>query len=505
MPPAGKFKAGAGAATHTLPLVLPASSQALQGFVRILNQSDRAGTVSIHAIDDSGRRFGPVSLAIGARSARHFNSTDLERGNVGKGLSGGVGDGSGSWRLVLDTSLDIDPLAYIRTADGFVTSMHDVVAADDAGRYIVPFFNPGKNRSQVSMLRIINPSSDAAQVEIDGTDDRGNSPVSTVRISIPPGSARTLTVQDLEAGASGLTGRFGSGSGKWKLSATADRTIQVVNLLRSPSGHLANLSTVMAAAATPPPTVGPDLVVQSPSVSNSSPNTGQSFTLQASVDNLGSARSAATTLRYYRSSDATISRKDTEVGTDAVRGLAASNSSSESITLKAPTTPGTYYYGACVDAVPGESVLANNCSEVVKVTVSGSAGYAPKDQAAFEQWAVLQSGSGLYGKQLRTEWTSGPFGGGGFGERYTFLSGGQWHDTSYIQGRYTYRNTGPNAGVVTLTGGLLLGSACTLSMTFASASGGTLVFDCNGHLSSFDNWRARWRLWSCDSLRTCGT
>ena len=236
----------AGAATHTLPLVLPASSQALQGFVRILNQSDRAGTVSIHAIDDTGREFGPVSLSIGARSARHFTSTDLERGNAGKGLSAGVGDGSGNWRLKLDTTLDIEPLAYIRTADGFVTSMHDVVAPDDSGTYLVPIFNPGKNRSQVSMLRIINPQGAAAEVVIDGTDDRGDSPASKVRLSIPAGGARTLTVQELEVGASGLTGRFGTGSGKWQLSVTADRPIHVVNLLRSPSGHLANLSTTTA-------------------------------------------------------------------------------------------------------------------------------------------------------------------------------------------------------------------------------------------------------------------
>ena len=96
----GLVSLAAGAATHTLPLVLPgpASSQSLQGFVRILNQSDRAGTVSIRAFDDTGREFGPVSLSIVARSARHFNSSDLERGNRDKGLSGGVGDGSGNWR-----------------------------------------------------------------------------------------------------------------------------------------------------------------------------------------------------------------------------------------------------------------------------------------------------------------------------------------------------------------------------------------------------------------------
>ena len=35
----------------------------------------------------------------------------------------------------------------------------------------------------------------------------------------------------------------------------------------------------------------------------------------------------------------------------------------------APSTPGTYYYGACVDAVTGESDTTNNCSGSVSVTV----------------------------------------------------------------------------------------------------------------------------------------
>ena len=46
--------------------------------------------------------------------------------------------------------------------------------------------------------------------------------------------------------------------------------------------------------------------------------------------------SAATTLRYYRSTDATITTSDTEVGTDEVAGLALSDSSSESVDLTAP-------------------------------------------------------------------------------------------------------------------------------------------------------------------------
>ena len=118
-------------------------------------------------------------------------------------------------------------------------------------------------------------------------------------------------------------------------------------------------------------TVGgrPDLVVESPSVDDDSPETGGSFTLSATVSNDGDGGSAAATLRYYRSADATISGTDTEVGTDAVGSLAASGTSDESIGLTAPASVGTYYYGACVDAVTGESDTSNNCSSAVTVTV----------------------------------------------------------------------------------------------------------------------------------------
>ena len=44
------------------------------------------------------------------------------------------------------------------------------------------------------------------------------------------------------------------------------------------------------------------------------------------------------------------------------------------LTLDAPATAGTYYYGACVDRVSGESDSRNNCSTAVTVTVGGNQG-----------------------------------------------------------------------------------------------------------------------------------
>ena len=113
---------------------------------------------------------------------------------------------------------------------------------------------------------------------------------------------------------------------------------------------------------------GPDLVVRA-SVSDNRRTPGQSFALSATVRNRGTEQAAATTLRYYRSDDETISTRDTRVGTDAVGALAADDSSAESISLTAPESRGTYYYGACVESVSGESNTDNNCSSAVTVTV----------------------------------------------------------------------------------------------------------------------------------------
>ncbi len=118
----------------------------------------------------------------------------------------------------------------------------------------------------------------------------------------------------------------------------------------------------------------PDLVVQSASASNVSPGPGDSFTFSATVRNQGAGQAAATTLRYYRSADATITTGDTQVGTDAVSALAASSTSNQSISLTAPSTAGTYHYGACVETVSGESGTGNNCSSAVRVTVAGNGG-----------------------------------------------------------------------------------------------------------------------------------
>lgn len=122
---------------------------------------------------------------------------------------------------------------------------------------------------------------------------------------------------------------------------------------------------------------GPDLVVDTPTVSGENLAAGDSFTLRARVNNQGQSPSAPTMLRYYLSHDPTLTTGRTEVGAISVSGLDDSEGSVESITLTAPYEPGTYYYGACVDPPSEESDTANNCSDAVAVAVKLAVGFAP--------------------------------------------------------------------------------------------------------------------------------
>ncbi|MCY3684139.1 MAG: fibronectin type III domain-containing protein, partial [Gemmatimonadetes bacterium] len=132
--------------------------------------------------------------------------------------------------------------------------------------------------------------------------------------------------------------------------------------------------------------LGPDLIVESPSVSNSSPGPGASFRLYATVRNQGGGRSSSTTLRYYLSTDQTIDQSDTEIDTDYVSSLDPSETSDESDFLSAPSSAGRYYYGACVEAVTGESDTGNNCSSAVIVTVrSAPPPPAPNQSPVFSE------------------------------------------------------------------------------------------------------------------------
>ena len=232
--------------SNTLPLVLGASDSGQQGFVLIRNRSDMDGVVTIHGIDDAGERSEPATLELSAGHTASFNSEDLEAGNADKGLEPGIGDGSGHWRLELTTELDIEARGYIRTTDGFVTSMYELAREHERmkRRYVVPFFNPASNTTIVSRLRVANPNAVAVDVTLEAWDFDGEAADDVIEFSVDAGAAVLISSQQLEAGdAEAFTGRLGDGAGKWRFEVSGGgQPLEVMSLLSTGSGHLTNLS-----------------------------------------------------------------------------------------------------------------------------------------------------------------------------------------------------------------------------------------------------------------------
>ena len=249
--------AGAEAGVHRLALLPPADDPLRQGFVRLVNRSDEAGTVTLRAFDDAGTAYPAQTLALSAGQAMHFTARDLEEGHADKGLSG-TGDGAGSWQLVFEpepADLDLQALSLVRNPDmSSVAALHDTAPGSAEGAYEVAFFNPASNRGLSSRLRLVNRAGSPAAVRITGTDSAGQPGESAVTLTLPARAACTLGAPVLESGAWGntgpgpgceaLTGALGDGAGKWRLRVSADQPLAVMSLLRhTASGALANLST----------------------------------------------------------------------------------------------------------------------------------------------------------------------------------------------------------------------------------------------------------------------
>ena len=234
------------AETYRLPLLPAASDELRDGLVRIVNHSSESGPVTVTAIDDSGSSFGPITLEMAAGQAIRFSSTDLEQGNAALGIAAGIGNGHGDWRLVLDTALDIEALAYVRTPAGFIDSLRDVVSRRPF-YHRVTLLAPDGFLPDGSAVRLINSTDEAAEVAIFGVDDENALAPGHVAFELAPGAAHTVNARVLENGAPGLDGRLGDGTGDWQLLIFTDAAIEAMTVLDAASGPLANLSAAQVA------------------------------------------------------------------------------------------------------------------------------------------------------------------------------------------------------------------------------------------------------------------
>ncbi len=97
----------------------------------------------------------------------------------------------------------------------------------------------------------------------------------------------------------------------------------------------------------------------------------------------------------------------------------------------------------------------------------GPVGFAPPDEQTFN--------SQMVGKSLHAEAVF-----------FDFLSAGRFSESGRIPGSYSYSNTGPNTGTVTLS---YNDDKCILKLTFASETTGTLSFTCDSGIEGQATWR----------------
>ena len=223
---------------------LPADAE-MESVARIVSRSDPGDEdiVTVNAWDDAGNSYGPIELFLYPNSALEFNSNDLELGNPDKDLHRGIGDGEGNWRLAFSSYYPLSVTGYLRASDGFQTSMHAVVPESDELVYEVPFFAPHGtwNQRPRSWLRLSNPNRHDVDITISGIDDDGISR-GKVDLGLAPESSRMVSDEQLERGGDDLDGFFSNGRRNWHLSISATRPILVMNLLKSPTGHVTNIS-----------------------------------------------------------------------------------------------------------------------------------------------------------------------------------------------------------------------------------------------------------------------
>lgn len=93
----------------------PAKNLIQQTLLRVANVSSNDAVVRIVPFDDSGVQGGAVMARVPANGAVQLTSQDLETGNPQKITDGAFGQGTGKWRLRVNSAEEVLVQAFVRT------------------------------------------------------------------------------------------------------------------------------------------------------------------------------------------------------------------------------------------------------------------------------------------------------------------------------------------------------------------------------------------------------
>ena len=241
--------------------------------------------------------------------------------------------------------------------------------------------------------------------------NQGADPFDSTRVDFYLSNNSTISTSDTQMGSAWVDGLAAADTSTVSLDLTAPLRLAThwvgacVEAV-SDEDDAENNCSVAVEITVSPVVPSADLVVAAtvsttaPGRSNNIFPVGFSFTLSAKVHNQGTAASDSTMVYYYVSADSTISPVDAAVDSVSVGGLAVAGTSADSLRLYSPSEAGTYYYGACVASVGGESETDNNCSSGVRVIVyklptAASSAVAGETEPETERTFSLPGGASL--------------------------------------------------------------------------------------------------------------
>ena len=290
-----------------------------------------------------------------------------------------------------DTQLDVDPLRQLPAFTGTTVSV-ELTAPSQAGTYyygacVDPVPGESDDRNNCSSTLRVDVVTYPDLVVVDAVSDRqpdagerfilsvtvqnlgnGPAPSTTLRYYISDDSQVTTSDTQLDVDPLRQLPAFTGDTVSVELTAPSQAGTYYYGACVDPvpgeSDDRNNCSSTLRVDVV----TYPDLVVVD-AVSDRQPDAGERFSLSVTVQNLGNGPAPPTTLRYYLSDDSQVTTNDTQLDVNSLRQLPAFTGDTVSVELTAPSQAGTYYYGACVDPVPGESNTQNNCSSPLRIDI----------------------------------------------------------------------------------------------------------------------------------------
>ena len=129
---------------------------------------------------------------------------------------------------------------------------------------------------------------------------------------------------------------------------------------------------------------------------------GTLVTINTRIENNGNTTAGSSTLRYYLSTDATITTSDFQIGSDLVNSLAANGFNNETITVDVSSlgiSNGTYYIGFIVDADGAVTESNESISDNTKywtspqVIIGNTSGCIDSTACNYDATAIINDGS----------------------------------------------------------------------------------------------------------------